>query len=710
MTTAVASVPANAIFRVEVSEGIATVLMDVPGEPVNTLSPEVGAQLDGILSELDRDERVRGVVFGSGKREGFIAGAKIDMLQGVRTAEEAQGLSRGIQKLFERLAALRKPVVAAIHGACLGGGMELALACRFRVVSDDRKTQLGLPEVQLGLIPGAGGTQRLPRLVGLVNALDLILSGRSLRARKARSMGLADEVVPAPILLAVAARRARELADGVNPLLKRKVGLKEVALEENRLGREVLFRQAHAKLMKRTRGHYPAPEKALEVIKVGALKGMEAGLAAEAQAFGELAVGDVARRLMEIFFAQTAIKKESGVDGAVQPRPVRKVGIVGGGFMGGGIAFLTLDADIQVRLRDRDDVGVGRGMAHVRGLLDERAQRRSITALERDQKMRLLTGGTGWAGFKRADLVIEAVFEDLALKQEVVRGLEGVNPEAIFASNTSTLPIAKIAEAAKRPEQVLGMHYFSPAHKMPLLEVIITPRTAPEVIATAVALGKKQGKTPIVVKDSVGFYVNRILAPYLEEATRVLEEGGAIEEIDRALLAFGFPVGPLALIDEVGMEVAAKAARIIHQAFAPRIGPPELLDRMRADDRAGRKNGRGFYKYQGKKKEADAAVYAMAGAKARVKLDPAEVAERTALRMVAEAIRCLEEGIIRSPRDGDIGALFGLGFPPFRGGPFRYADALGAQKLRDSLERLREKHGERFAPPASLLDARRHYP
>jgi 3-hydroxyacyl-CoA dehydrogenase/enoyl-CoA hydratase/3-hydroxybutyryl-CoA epimerase len=714
-------------FRVEVEDGVALCLLDVAGEPVNTLSPQVGAELEDLLQSLAKDRAVQAVVLASGKKDGFIAGAKIDLMRAAKSAAEAEALSRAGQRQFDALEQFSKPVVAAVHGACLGGGLELALACRWRIATDDRRTQLGQPEVQLGLIPGGGGTQRLPRLVGIAAGLDLILTGRSLKARQALKLGLVDEVVPAPILLQVARRRARELATGqlrrparpagMTQLKKEGLGaLQKLALEENAVGRELLFREARRKLLKKTGGHYPAPERALEAVKYGLEKGMEKGLEREARLFGELAVSEVSKRLIDIFFATTALKKDSGVDDpAVKPRTVRSVGVLGGGLMGSGIAFVTVGAGLAVRVREKDDAAAARALGSVRGLLDERVKRRSMTSLERASTMRLLTATTGWAGFERVDLVIEAVFEDLALKQEMVRAFEKVNPGGIFASNTSSIPIARIAEASTRPQSVLGMHYFSPVQKMPLLEVIVTPLTAPEVTATAVAVGKKQGKTVIVVNDGPGFYTSRILTPYMNEAAELLLEGAPVEDVDAALTAFGMPVGPITLLDEVGIDVGAKVGKILHQAFGDRMAPPAAMEKLVADGRLGRKSRKGFYTYGGKKKEVDATVYdLLPGGRQRKKTSRDEIAERVTLQMVNEAIRCLGEGILRSARDGDVGAVFGLGFPPFLGGPFRYADAVGLRALLDRLEHWQDKFGDRFEPAPLLVelvrDGRRFHP
>lgn len=702
-------------FRVSLDGGVATVLVDVPGEPVNTISPEVGAELSRLVDELAAAAEVKAVVVASGKPDGFIAGAHIDTFQALTTAAEAERLARELQGVYGRLEKLGKPVVAAIHGACLGGGLELALACTYRLASDDPRTVLGSPEVQLGLIPGAGGTQRLPRLVGLEAGLDLVLTGKTVKAKKARKLGLVDETPPKELLVAVARQRATEIAEGrLDPVKARHAdgalaAVRSAALTGNPAGRALLFRTARAALLRNTKGNYPAPERALEVIAHGISHGMEQGLALEAKRFGELAVTDVSRRLVEIFFASTALKKDRGVDDpSVEPRRVERVGIVGGGFMGSGIAFVTATAGVPVRLRDRDDAQVGKALAIVRGLLDERLKRRRIDERELHATMRLVTGTTDLSGFAGADLVIEAVFEDLALKRQVLREVEAVNPRAIFATNTSALPIARIAEAAATPGNVVGMHYFSPVHKMPLLEVVAAERSSPEAIATAVAFGKRQGKVPIVVRDGPGFYANRILAPYINEAARLLVEGAAIDEIDRALVRFGFKVGPITLLDEVGIDVAAKVGKVMHEAFGERMAPPGAVQEVLAAGRLGRKNRQGFYTYGKGKKHVDETVYdLLPGGRDRRPFPPQEIVERVALPMVNEAIRCVGERVVRSARDADMAAVFGIGFPPFRGGPLRYADALGPAELLAKLEALAAKHGERFAPAPLLAEVAR---
>jgi len=716
-------------FRVDVGQdGVALLLMDIPGEAVNTLRASFEEDFEQAFKQLAADEAVKGIVFASGKPDSFVVGADIEMFGRIKTQTEATALSRGAQAAMARIEELgkRKPIVAAIHGPAMGGGLELALACNYRIATDSSRTQLGLPEVQLGLLPAAGGTQRLPALIGIAHALDIILAGKSVRSSKARRLGLVDEVVPRPILLEVARKRALELASGELRPQRTKLDFKgglpkflrsmadaevlqAVALEDNPLGRRILFQQARKALLRKTHGHYPAPEKALDAVRVGVEKGADEGYRAEAHLFGELLVSEVSRRLVEIFFATQALKKDSGVDDpAVKRRSVHKVVMLGAGLMGAGIAYVTAEAGIPVRLKDKDDAALGRGLKQIAGILDERVKRRRLTRREREEKLALVTGTTDYSGMKTAEVIIEAVFEDIKVKQAVLADVEREAPGAIFASNTSSLPIGKIAEAAQRPDKVVGMHFFSPVNKMPLLEVIRAPRTSSETVATVVALGKKIGKTVIVVNDGVGFYTSRILAPYMNEASFILTEGAAVEDIDRALVEFGFPVGPMQLLDEVGIDVGGKVAHIMHEALGDRLKPPPGFEKLVESGRLGRKAKKGFYVYadgSSKEKVVDRTVYELLPDGQRRHSPPAaEIAERCVLQMVNEAALCLGEGILRSSRDGDIGAVFGLGWPPFRGGPFRYADTLGAAQVLEKLRRWQDKSGARFTPAPLLAE------
>ncbi len=694
-----------------VEDGVAVVTFDLPGETVNKFTRAVRAEFSAALAALEQDAAVRAVVIISGKPDIFVAGADIDEFVALRTAEEATRLSLEGQALLDRLAAARKPVIAAVHGPCLGGGLEMILACHYRVASDDPATVFAAPEIQLGLLPGAGGCNRLPRAVGLRAALDLILTGRKLRAASALRMGLIDELVPRAILRQVAVAAAQRVAE--RPLTRRRAPRGPVAwiLDRSAPGQALVLRRAREMTQRRTGGHYPAAAAALDAVRFSLANGMDAGLAYEAELFGRMAVTDVSRRLVEIFFATSALKKDPGVGPpAPAPRPVARLGILGAGFMGSGIAALAAShGGVPVRIKDADLARVGGGLKAASGIIMERVRRRSITRREGARLLALISGAADLSGFRKADLVIEAVFEELTVKQQVLREVETVAaPSCVFASNTSTIPIGRIAEASTHPETVVGMHFFSPVARMPLLEVIAAERTAPETVVTAVAFGRKLGKTVIVVRDRPGFFVNRILAPYLGEAGRLLAEGAPIESVDGAMAQWGFPVGPVTLLDEVGIDVAAKAGKVMHEAFGERLKPGIPLDALVADGRLGRKSGRGFFRYRnGKKGRPDEGAYRILGIAPGQPPGDAVIAERLSFAMLNEAVRALEDGVIRSPRDGDLGAIYGIGFPPFRGGPFRTLDAIGAGAAVATLERLAAAHGDGFLPAASLVEQAR---
>ena len=723
-------------LSVEVSDGIAIVTFDLPNESVNKLNRAVKDEFVALVSQLERDTTVHAAILISGKPDVWIAGADIEEFQELKTAADAERLSRDGQMLLDSLERLRVPIIAAIHGACLGGGLETALACRYRIATDHPKTILGLPEVQLGLIPGAGGTQRLPRKIGLTNGLDMILTGKNVRGRKALQLGVIDELVHPSILRSVAMQRAHEVAEGRRKSERHKGGVKGMLLDSNPAGRAIVLRKAREQTLAKSRGHYPALIAAIDVIAAGYEKGIAYGYREESRRFGEMAMTDVSKQLIFLFFATNELKKDPGVDpaqyadlpvSAFEPLPIDKIAIVGAGFMGAGIASIAVQHGSLVRLKDADHARVAKGYAAVRDVLKERLTRKQITRIQYSDYMALLGGTVDYSGFGNVDLVIEAVFEDLSVKHQVLRETEAaISPTAIFASNTSTIPIGLIAQASSRPERVLGMHFFSPVHKMPLLEVITTPNTYPQVTATAVAYGKKLGKTVIVVNDGPGFYANRILSPYINEAGILLDQGVAVDIIDKALVDFGFPVGPITLIDEVGLDVATKAGKIMAEAYPDRMAPARSIPAVVAAGRYGRKSKKGFYSYdkEGKKGEVDPSVYALFLAPGSIPLatsitpqsaePPAwpempavQIQQRTVLAMLNEAARCFNDGIIRSPRDGDVGAVFGIGFPPFRGGPFRYMDSLGVKIVVQRLEDLNARFPGRYDPAELLLEMAR---
>ncbi|NUW66701.1 fatty acid oxidation complex subunit alpha FadJ [Vibrio coralliilyticus] len=690
-------------FELKIDEqDIAWLSIDVPGEKMNTLQAAFAQEIEDIFTQLkEKKSSVKGLIVHSLKPDNFIAGADVRMLDACNSASEAQALAEQGQQMFQQLSDLPYPVIAAIHGPCLGGGLELALACDYRVCTNSDKTRLGLPEVQLGLLPGSGGTQRLPRLIGLLPSLDMILTGKQLRAKKAKKLGVVDAVVPETILLEVAKSFVEKHAG--KSRAKRKVSTKEKLIANTGLGRKVIFEQASKKTIEKTRGNYPAAEAILEVIRYGLEKGFEKGQQKEAQRFGELVMTSESKALRSIFFATTEMKKENGSD--AEPKTIERAAVLGGGLMGAGISHVSVSkAKVPVRIKDVSNDGVLNALKYNYKLFDKQRKRRIISKAQLQSKMLQMSGGTDFTSFNHADVVVEAVFEDLNLKQQMVADVEdNAKDTTIFATNTSSLPIHQIADKAQRPENIVGLHYFSPVEKMPLVEVIPHETTSDETISTVVEFARKQGKTPIVVKDCAGFYVNRILAPYMNEAAQVLMSGEPIEQLDKALLNFGFPVGPITLLDEVGVDIGAKIMPILVEELGERFQGPDVFDILLNDNRKGRKTGKGFYTYKGKKKEVDKSVYKLLSLSPESKMAEKDIAMRCVLPMLNEAVRCLDEGIIRSPRDGDIGAIFGIGFPPFLGGPFRYMDQIGVKKLVEMMNEHAQKYGDRFAPCDGLL-------
>ena len=697
----------NSVFTLNRQDnGIAHLIMDVPGESMNTLKAEFTEQVTEMLKAIKDDSSITGVVIVSGKKDSFVAGADINMLASCKSAAEVTSLSRHGHMVFDQMEKFPKPIIAAINGPCLGGGLELAMACHARICSDSPKTALGVPEVQLGLLPGGGGTQRLPKLVGIQKALDMMLTGKQLRAKQALKIGLVDDVVPNTILVETAEKLA--LAGKVKAK-KLKRSLVDNLLEGNAIGRKIVFDQASKSVLAKTKGNYPAPLKIIDCVRTGVERSPAMGYQVEADHFGHLVMTPESEQLRNLFFATTEMKKEDGVEG-VAPEKISKAGVLGGGLMGGGIAFVTATkAKLPVRVKDIAHNGISAALKYSFDLLNKKVKRRFMRHSEMQKQMSAITGTLDYSGFNDADIVVEAVFEDLPLKQKMVADVEQhCKPETIFASNTSSLPIGQIAEKAARPENVIGLHYFSPVDKMPLAEIIAHEKTSDQTISTTVAFAKKQGKTPIVVKDKAGFFVNRILAPYMNEAARMLLAGEPIEKLDKALVKFGFPVGPMQLLDEVGIDIGAKISPILTAELGERFTAPEAFDSLINDGRLGKKSNKGFYLY-GKaakkgKKQVDETIYGLLGITPSGSLTEQEIAKRSVYMMLNEAMRCLDEGVVRNARDGDIGAIFGIGFPPFLGGPYRYIDKIGAVNIVNQLNQWAQQHGERYKPCQALVD------
>jgi len=691
---------ANPPGRLIREDGIATLVLDDPEKKVNTLSTRFMSWFGEVLDQLEA-EPPAGLILVSGKKDSFVAGADIEELVALSDEADVIDLLRRGHALTARLEALPFPTVAAIHGACLGGGLELALACRLRVATQSDKTRLGLPEVQLGLIPGLGGTQRLPRLIGVPAALDLILAGKQVDAKKALRLGLADDICH-PADLGTAARAAVGRGRGRAP--KKGLAAKVTDLAARLpLTRNLVYDQAKKAVLAKTGGHYPAPLLALEVVKEGMTLPLPKALEFEAGAFATLVVSDEAKNLMGIFFMKNDVEGRAGKL-ARGGREVRRVGVLGAGFMGAGITQVLVHKGVEVVMKDRDHPSLGRGLKQAGDLFQGLVKRRRYQPVEAKLAMSRIVGTVDYEALSGVDFVIEAVFEDLGVKHAVLRDVEAVCPESlIFASNTSTLPIARIAAGSKRPEQVIGMHFFSPVHKMPLLEVIRHPGTADEAVATTVAVGKRMGKTTIVVNDGPGFFTSRVLGPFVNEAAWCLFEGASVEQIDRAMTRWGWPVGPMALLDEVGLDIAHHAGSVMREHFGERFDAPPVFTRMIEDGRKGRKGGRGFYTYGAGEKKVDPTVYRL------LDWEPAEVAdeeivERCWLQMLNETALAIEDGVIENPVDIDIGVIFGFGFPPFRGGLLKEADRVGLARVVERLELYAERGGDRLRPAQLLRD------
>jgi enoyl-CoA hydratase/long-chain 3-hydroxyacyl-CoA dehydrogenase len=700
--------------------GVAIIRFDNPYKKVNTLSFAVMREAQSMWeSDVHGNDSVKSIVFTSAKETGFIAGADIFDISQVEDKAQLVPVIEEALNFFLKMKSKGVPMVAAIHGPALGGGLEWALWCDYRICTDSSSTKLGLPEVKLGLLPGFGGTQNLPKLVGIQGGMDMMLTGKDIRPPKAKKMGLVDLVVAPQSLESVAIQSAEGLANGtVKKSKPKEKSLMNRLIEDTPPGQYLMWDKVKKMVDKNTGGNYPAPYAIIDCVKYGlAHPSGNDKFKHEREEFAKLAATKESEALIGIFDGMNQMKKLSS---SAAPIDVKKVAVMGAGLMGAGIAQVTAEKGYDVLLKDRDAASLGRGLSYMTENWEKKHKRKRMTTyqlnLNTSRVTPLADDTESWKRhFAGADLVIEAVFENLDLKRKIVQQVEEVTSDhCVFATNTSAIPIADIAAPGpdiKRPENIVGMHYFSPVPSMPLLEIIPHAGTSDEALATAFAVGTKQGKTCVVVKDVPGFYVNRCLGPILVEVSALVKEGVPLETLDKAMKKFGMPVGPITLIDEVGVDVAAKVSTFLSDAdLGVRMGGGDLslMTNMVEKGWLGRKSNQGFYTYAGKKgktigSEVTAYLKEFTGGKVS-NLSEKDIQDRIASRLVNEAAKCLEDDIIENPVAGDIGLVFGIGFAPFKGGPFRYLDAVGVSSYVDRMNGFADTLGEQFEPCQLLKD------
>lgn len=698
------------------SEGVATVWFDTPGKKVNLLSPAMLSAIETVMDEISANPAIKAVIFASRKEDNFIAGADLaSMVSGHFDLDKAVAFGNRGREVFQRLAELEVATIACIHGSCLGGGLELALACDYRVASNHPKTKLGLPEVQLGILPAWGGVSRLPRMLPLPAALDLMLTGKQVPAKKARSLGLIHLAPPQEVLLQTAHKLAKDVLAGEIAYLtakQPKSSLLDKALSNLAVGQNLVFKQARKGVLDKSKGFYPAPLKILETVQNSLNLPLYEAFKQEGQAFKYLLERSETANLMNLFFVNQDLNKVPELEGKnVKARKVKMMGVLGAGYMGAGIAQVSNAKDIDIRLKDMNYPALLAGIKAIQKGYGSLVKRRRLTAKQVADKMRRVTPTIDYSGFKHTDLVIEAVVEKMEVKKAVFSELEQyIGPNTLLATNTSALSINEMAAATARPDRFIGLHFFGPVQKMPLVEVILGEKTSNETLATALQYVRSIGKTPVVIrKDTPGFVVNRILAIYGNEAGLLLEEGGDMTTIDRLMTDFGMPMGIFEVIDLAGVDVAWHTAQSVRPLFESRPGftMSKVMERLYSDQRLGQKNGKGFYIHAGKEAVPDhryiqQVVNELKPESERRQLTGEEIRDRLVLSILNESALCLQEGLVARPGEIDMAMLMGTGFPPFRGGPLRLIDQQGIQFIVNQLEYYAETRGERFAP-CSLL-------
>jgi len=691
-------------LKLKIENGFAVIEFDQPDSKVNVLSSSSLGELEAIILQLKTMQDLKGLLIASTKPDVFIAGADIKEIENLKSHSDTEAIVKKGQNILNSLEKLNVPTVALINGVSLGGGLELALVCDYRLASFDSKVKLGLPEVKLGVIPGFGGTKRLARLVGLQKALLMILSGDPVSSSEALKIGLVDALASGNRLLEEGIQLLKEKKIKRNRFKPRLKGWMNILLDRTFLGRLVLVNQTRKFVLKTTKGQYPAPLKALEVVSKNYTSSLEKALDREARVFSELGINPITKNLISVFYLIEKYKKAKWSDAA--PVKINKCGLLGAGVMGGGIAQLLSFCGIPVRMKDLNYQALGRGLKQAKEVYDYAVKKKKIKPSQAAMGMGLISPTTTYQGFSGADLIIEAVMEDMNIKKSVFRELDSIaKPGAVLASNTSCLSVSQMSEGVKDKSRVLGIHFFNPVHRMPLIEIIRTPQTSGVAVATAVEFTRRVGKIPIVVSDTCGFLMNRVLLAYLNEAARMLEEGMSIEKIDSVMLRFGMPMGPFTLMDEIGLDVGYKVALILESNFGGKMRVAGIIKKIYEKKWFGKKSGMGFYVHKGKNRIVNKEVYRLLSDAPKIDIPEEEILKRMVYRMINEAALCLEEKVCLEPSDVDIGMIMGTGFPAFRAGLLRYADSIGCDKIADTLQAFKEKYkSERFLPCGYLVE------
>lgn len=670
---------------------------------MTTLSEETLQELRDVVTQLgvkEKKKEIKGVLFFSHKPGVFLAGVDVSLINSLKTESDAARGAEAGQTLYNMIEDLKVPTAAVIDGVCLGGGLELSLSCKRIYVSDNPKTALGLPEVMLGVLPGFGGTYRLPKKIGLPNALDMILTGRQVKAKAAFKNGLAEAILPTERMLELAPQLLMKPVPSKGGFEKT---LERVATE-NFLTRKIIFQKAREKVLSQTKGFYPAPLKILEVLEAGTGKGRDAYLAMEAQAFGDLSQTAVSRNLQHIFFLTDNSKKLDGKDSLPK---VNRGAVLGAGVMGGGIAWLMANNNQAPLMKDINKAGLELGLKQASSNFQSALKRRRMSEDEFNRKMRSITPTTSFDGFKGVDLVVEAVVENMDVKKKIFAELETqVSDTCLITTNTSSLSVSEMSGALKDSSRFAGLHFFNPVNKMPLVEIIAHPKASEKTLKALYKWALDAKKTPVIVNDGPGFLVNRILGPYLNEAAFLLESGVRMKEIDQAALNFGMPMGPCRLMDEVGLDVCEKVGKIMQDGLGARALASSLSKKLAETGSLGKKNSKGFYLYdeKGQPTGNNPVVESLLPSKS-MQLDETQLQMRLFLPMINEAAYCLSDKIVDKASTVDMAMIYGIGFPPFKGGLLNYADSEGLDRIVSVMEQFSaEVSPERYKPAPLLME------